>query len=102
MCVLYTCLGTVTLVVLFKYLGSSIHVRLYTCLGIVTLVVLFKCLGSSIHVCLYTCLGTVTLVVLFKCLGSSICEFVHMFRDRDTCCFVQVSRVIHMCVCTHV
>jgi hypothetical protein len=48
------------------------------CWGTVTLVVLFKCLESSMHVRLYTCSGTMTLVVLFKCLESSMHAFVHM------------------------
>ena len=45
------------------------------------------------------CLRTVTLAVLFKCLESSLhmrlYMSLHVFKDCDTCCFVQVSRVVH-------
>ena len=49
-------------------------------------------------------LRTVTLVVLFKCLESSIRLYMslHVLKDCDTCCFVQVSRVVHAHAFVHV
>ena len=66
----------------------------------------FKYLRSSMHGCLYICLRTVTLAVLFKCLESSmhmrLYMSLHVLKDCDTCCFVQVSRVIHAHASVHV
>ena len=58
------------------------HVRLFTCIGIETLVVLFKCLESSMHMRLYMSL--------------------HVLKDCDTCCFVQVFRVVPTHAFVHV
>ena len=51
-------------------------------------------------------LRTVTFAVLFKCLESSMHMRLYMslyvLKDCDTCCFVQVSRVVHAHAFVHV
>ena len=42
---------------------------------------------------------TCCFVQVFKIVHT--CAFVHMLRDADTCCFVQVFKVVHTCAFVH-
>jgi hypothetical protein len=85
----------------FVQVFGVIHARLYTCLGTLTLVVVQ--VSRVVHTCAFVHMlrdcDTCSFVQVSRVVHT--CAFVHMLRDCDTCGFVQMSRVVHTCAFVH-